>query len=154
MPKSLLYSYILFSFLFVCQLKAQTATKQTLVRGVFYKSNVALPLSNEEKVLLKEVFADQFEELVIKNPQRLKHLKDLLRNRIEVKRISNFPKRTKLLSEVSLFNKYNAKLRRKRFKKETFNPLKYQFDFFANSNEIYRVDKTDYYIIIKSQFQK
>lgn len=154
MPKSLLYSCVLFFFLLGFQVEAQSVVKKPFFKGVTYKTNVKLPLNENEKNQLQEVYSIQLQELVLSNSQRLKDIKNILRNRVDVKRIPNFPKQTKLLSKVPLFNKYNEKLRRKRFKVESFNPLKYQFNFFANGTEMYRVDKTDYYIIIKSQFQK
>lgn len=80
-------------------------------------------------------------------------IENLLRNRVEVSVLSDFPKQVKLLSEVSLFNKYNAKLKRKGFDKDDFNPLSYNFDFYSKTTQIYRVDNTNYYIIIKSQYQ-
>ena len=67
--------------------------------------------------------------------------------------LGDFPKEVKMLSEVTIFNKYNTQLSRKRFDKDNFNPLSYNFDFFSNSTQIYRVDNTDYYIVIKSQYQ-
>lgn len=59
-----------------------------------------------------------------------------------------------LLSTVILLNKYNPELKRdnaQNFNPETFNPLKYNFAFFAKTDQIYRVDGTNYIIVIHPQ---
>ena len=119
---------------------------------VSFKNNVNLPLSNEEKELIREVYQKEY-NLITENLERLRFIKNLVRNRVEVRVLNDFPKQVKLLSEVPLFNKYNAELRRKRFDKDDFNPLSYNFDFYSKTTQIYRVDNTNYYIIIKSQYQ-
>lgn len=119
---------------------------------VAYKNNVNLPLSADERELIKEVYQEEY-NLISDNSERLRFIKNLLRNRVDVRVLNDFPKQVKLLSEVSLFNKYNAKLKRKMFDKDDFNPLSYNFDFYSKTTQIYRVDNTNYYIIIKSQYQ-
>jgi len=104
-------------------------------------------------VQLQEEYGDMLYNNVLNNPQRLKDIKNLLRNRVSVVELPNFKKEVTLLSQVPLFNNYNKKLRRKRFKKDTFNPLKYNFDFYSKGTKMYRVDRTNYYIVIKSQYQ-
>ncbi len=102
---------------------------------------------------IQEVYADKTQELVVNRPSRLAYLNDILQNRVIIETMVNeagdkFPK----LSQVELLNKYNPVLSREAvFNPETFNPLKYNFEFFSKSDVIYRVDNTDYVIIIKSQ---
>ena len=119
---------------------------------VTFNNNINLPLNADEKELIREVYQEEY-NLISENPERLRFIKNLLRNRLEVSVLSDFPKQVKLLSEVSLFNKYNAKLKRKGFDKDDFNPLSYNFDFYSKTTQIYSVDNTNYYIIIKSQYQ-
>jgi hypothetical protein len=120
---------------------------------VTFNNNVKLPLSADEKKLIKEVYQEEY-YLITENPERLRFVKNILRNRLEIKVLNNFPKEVELLSEVPLFNKYNARLKRKRFDKDNFNPLSYNFDFYSKTTQIYKVDNSDYYIIIKSQYQQ
>jgi hypothetical protein len=57
-----------------------------------------------------------------------------------------------LLSTVGLFNNYNKELKRDQsFDINTFNPLKYNLEFFKVGSAIYRIDNTQYYIVIKAQ---
>jgi len=121
--------------------------------AINYKANIKAPLTNKENVQLQEVFGDKLQNYVLNNSQRLKDIKNLLRNRVSVVELPNFKKEVTLLSEIPLFNNYNKNLRIKRFNKDTFNPLKYNFDFYSNSTKIYKVDRTNYYIVIKSQYQ-
>ena len=122
-------------------------------RVIIVNPNLKAPLTPKEEALIKEVYQDQFNSQVLNNAERLRNIKDILRNRVEIQQIADFPKEVKMLSEVTIFNKYNTQLSRKRFDKDNFNPLSYNFDFFSNSTQIYRVDNTDYYIVIKSQYQ-
>lgn len=59
-----------------------------------------------------------------------------------------------LLSSVPLKNKCNGELERdspKTFNPETFNPLKYFFEFYSEQDRTYRVDGTGYIIIIHAE---
>ena len=133
---------------------AQTGTSKNSFTVVNYKLNVNAPLTNQEKQQLEEVYSDQLQKYVLNNPQRLKDIKNILRNRVFIIELPNHKKESKLLSKVSLFNNYNKSLRRKRFNENNFNPLKYNFDFYSKGTKMYRVDHTNYYIVIKSQYQQ
>ena len=39
------------------------------------------------------------------------------------------------------------------YNKKRFNVLKYNLEFFGRGSRLYRIDNTDYFIIIKSQHQ-
>lgn len=59
----------------------------------------------------------------------------------------NYP----LLSQVYFINKYNADLTKDfgtQFNPNTFNPLKYALEYDAKVDMVYRVDNTDYIILI------
>jgi hypothetical protein len=144
----LCFSFSNFSF-------SQSSIKKEPLKHVNYNINVDLPLNKKELLQIKEVYGDKAENDILSKPQRLKDIKNILRNRVEIiqyqnKSLSGF----KLLSEVSLFNDYNNNLKRDLiFDKTNFNPLKYQFDFYSRNSSTYRVDNTQYLIVIKSQHQ-
>ena len=152
MRKTLLFFCGLFIGLLSLSGQAQKPVENS-TRMVNFKANVQFPLNSYEEELIREVYKDAYDSQVLNNPERLRNLKDILRNRVSVQYLPSFQKEVKSLSEVSLFNKYNPKIKRKRFDKDNFNPLSYNFDFFSKSPQIYRVDNTDYYIVIKSQYQ-
>ena len=57
-----------------------------------------------------------------------------------------------LLSEVPLYSDYNKGLMRDAaFDPQQFNPFKYKFDFYSANKLMYRVDGTEYLIIIYPQ---
>ncbi|WP_452222825.1 hypothetical protein [Lacinutrix chionoecetis] len=153
--KSLYVLALLFT-LSVYNVTAQTPNKQPL-QLVKYKDNVKAPLTAKETSFIKEVYADKFDAYVLNRPQKLKDLKNLLRNRIEVKEIPDLVNNTekyKTLSEAGLFNTYNPALTfDKSYSKDNFNVLKYNLEFFGRGSRIYRIDNTNYFIIIKSQHQ-
>lgn len=121
-----------------------------------YNDNVKLPLTTKERAQIVEVYGEYADKFVFSKPHMLKNIKQLLRNRIVIKRITdeNNKKPCTKLSEVSLCDGFVSDLQRdETFNPNTFNPLKYNFEFYSRSAAMYQVDNTNYYIIIKSQYQ-
>jgi hypothetical protein len=148
MSKKILY------IVFVVFLCISSLTNAQTSSTIKYDANVKAPLTNKENVQLQEVYGEMLQDYVLNNPQRLKDIKNILRNRVSVVELPNFKKEVTLLSQVPLFSNYNKNLSRKRFDKDTFNPLKYNFDFYSKDTKMYRVNHTNFYIIIKSQYQQ
>ena len=102
---------------------------------------------------IQEVYGDKYQEISTNDPERIKLLSDLLENRIKIVEVSSvgedkYPK----LSSVALLNKYNPNLTRDvAFDVNTFNPLKYNLNFFSTKTEVYRIDNTDYLLVIQPQ---
>lgn len=143
--------------LFVFNTNAQSKVSKQPLSHVNYTANVNSPLTSVERQQLEEVYGDKLQDYVLSKPERLKAIKNILRNRISVVVIANpkNQKETKLLSEVPLFDYYVSNLKRDiPFNKNTFNPLKYNFDFYKKGASMYQVDNTNYFIVIKSQHQK
>lgn len=102
---------------------------------------------------ISEVYGNKTEEIFQNDPDRLKALTDLLNNRIKIVEspINDNEKYIKL-SSIPLLNKYNSSLERDVvFDANTFNPLKYALNFFSTKPEVYRIDNTDYIIVISQQ---
>ncbi len=141
----------------LCNLSfAQTTQKQTPLPIVNYNENVKSPLTQKELSQIKEVYAEYSNQYVLDKPQRLKDIKNILRNRVIIRQIQNRNdvKNVIELSDVALFNDFNSELKRDiTFNPDTFNPLKYKLNFYSRSGYMYHVDGTNYYIILKSQFQ-
>ncbi|MBT8271838.1 MAG: hypothetical protein HKO90_03735 [Flavobacteriaceae bacterium] len=101
---------------------------------------------------IQEVYGDQFRERVLNRPEVIYSLKQILRNRIEIVEINNprDQKDCRLLSEVALKTVFVKDLNRdKVFNPSSFNPLKYAFNFDPRRASVYRVDNTNYFILIK-----
>jgi hypothetical protein len=123
-------------------------------KTVTYKDNVNAPLTSAELALINEVYGNTANANVLDKPQRLKDTKNILRNRVEIKNIPNpsDQKPCTLLSEVPLLDYYVSDLQRDTdFSPQNFNPLKYLFNYYSYGTHMYRVDNTNYFIIIKSQ---
>jgi len=115
-----------------------------------YPSNVDLSFSKLELNKLEEAYGQNLNDQILDRPIRVKDIKDILRNRIHIyqeniKDVSIVP----LLSNVPIFNIYNHRLNRPVFNRNNFNPLLYNFNFFSKTKQIYRVDNTNYLIVIK-----
>ncbi|WP_282044294.1 hypothetical protein [Winogradskyella flava] len=155
MSKSLIRITFLLMFFGVLHTSAQSSKKVTY-KSVKYNENVNVPLSISEKEMIEEVYKGWAAKEILDNPLRLKQIKHLLRNRIRIIKIDIKAKQKscQLLSEIELFNHYNKDLKRDElFNKDKFNPLKYDFNFYSSIPVMYRVDGTNYYIQIMSQFQ-
>ncbi|MFK7782000.1 hypothetical protein [Psychroserpens sp.] len=129
-------------------------TSQKPLQHVIYDNNVNAPLTSQELNLIIEVYGEHAENDILSKPQRLRDIKHILRNRIEVikvvnKDLSSFEN----LSTVPLFTHYNKTLSRDAsYNESTFNPLKYQFNFYSREgSKTYRFDNSPYLVTIKSQ---
>lgn len=112
------------------------------------------PLTSKELTNLEEVYGNRLHERVLSRPNVLAEIKDILRNRIDIIEISD-PRDQKactLLSEVALYKAFNPDVRRDRgFNPSSFNPLKYAFNFRMKGASMYRVDNTNYFIMVKAR---
>jgi len=143
--------------LFSFNICAQNYKYKQPLKVVKYKDNVQKPLTAKELSQLKEVYGETLDKYVLSNLQRLKDIKNILRNRVEIISVPDLSKHKscKLLSEMPLFDAYVNNLKRDAiFDKSSFNPLKYVLDFYSRGPAMYKVDNTNYFIIIKSQYQQ
>jgi len=156
MKRNLLYVFAIVFTFSVYNTSAQSQRQQPL-ELVKYNDNVKAPLSVKELALIQEVYADKSDEYILSKPQRLKDVKNILRNRVSIKEYKNKDlSHFKSLSNVELFNNYNKNLKRDVFfNEDKFNPLKYRFDFYSRDKNTltYRIDNTSYLVTIKSQYQ-
>ncbi len=115
-----------------------------------YPSNVEAPFSNDELIKLEAAYGDELQNQILRRPIRVKDIKDILRNRVFIyqENIKDLSK-TPLLSEITIFNIYNHKSNRPIFRENDFNPLLYNLNFFSKVKQTYRVDNTNYLIVIK-----
>lgn len=130
---------------------------QDMITLIKYGDNINAPLTSKEKAQIDEAYGDKADEYIYSNGQNLKLMKQLLRNRIKISQTDNpnFLKKGKFLSEVPLFDYFNKTIKREAvFNLETFNPLCYRLDFFSKGNYFYRIDNTNYYIEITSQYRQ
>jgi hypothetical protein len=148
---------LLFGFVMFAQNGIAQTQKNQNTQLVKFGKNVDAPLTAQELSMIKEVYQDKLDAYVLSKPQKVKNLKHLLRNRIVIKEITNLKDDDKytLLSEVELFDIYNPSLKRDvAFNKSTFNPLKYNLEFYRMGSIIYKIDGTNFFIIIKPQTYK
>ena len=100
---------------------------------------------------VREVFADQAEALVFNSTSGRNALIVDFLSRFQILNNPQYKgKQYRLLSSIPLVNKYNPNLGRDAVvNPTTFNPLKYAFPMSSKKKEIFRVDATDYVIIIE-----
>ena len=142
------FSIVIFSNIGVVIAQNDSNSQQTWITQ--YPSNVELPLSHDERIKLDNAYGSELKNQILDRPIRVKDIKDILRNSIDIyheniKDVSNIPS----LYEVRIFDIYNYRLNRPVFNRNDFNPLLYNFNFFLKTKQIYRVDNTNYLIVIK-----
>ncbi|MBB3124708.1 hypothetical protein FHS04_002231 [Mesoflavibacter sabulilitoris] len=143
-----------FAIVFTVQNVNAQNNRKLKTQPVKYGDNLEAPFTAKELGMLEEVYQDKLEKYVLSRPQKIKDLKHLLRNRLLITKLPHYNSKSKvtLLSTVGLFNNYNKELKRDQsFDINTFNPLKYNLEFFKVGSAIYRIDNTQYYIVIKAQ---
>ena len=127
------------------------------VPHINYNDNINLPLTPKERIFIEEVYGEYTNQYIYDNPNRLKEIKNILRNRVFIEEYANKDLSSlKKLSEISLLNSFNNKLNRDyNIDVENFNPLKYNFNFYSIDNiKYYRIDNTQYLITIMPQHTK
>ena len=149
----LLYFVALFSISLLINAQENNLSEVT---PITYKDNIKAPLNSGELLMITEVYGDFVQQYVLDKPEKLKSVKNILRNRVRIyeeniKDLSGFNK----LSQVALFDVFNNNLKRDIiFNPNTFNPLKYDFNYNSrDKSKRYRVDNTNYVIVIYSQYQ-
>ncbi len=120
-----------------------------LASMMFYGASAQVDTTAVIDPRIQEVYRDNM-YLLNDNPSRLNALEGLLANRFEiVEEIPFAGEKISKLSDMPLFNKYNQNLRRDEvFDKNNFNVLKYNLEFFTDFRKAYRVDDTNYIIVI------
>ena len=132
------------SFYFIC------STLCFMCLGI----NISKAQQIDSKIL--EVLGNRAQEILQSDPQRISLLTDLLNNRIKIiEVVSSEEEKYPKLSSVGILNKYNTDLKRDVvFDPNNFNALKYNLNFFSTKKEIYRVDDTNYLIVIEPQISR
>ena len=152
------FLYISFFVLFSYNCNSQNTKKRYFpLEVVSYDDNVNTPFTTDEMLQLKEVYGAFLDKEILNRPNRVLSMKNLLRNRITIEKRSNpkYQKKCTFLSEVPLFEAFVTTLERDSvFNPQEFNPLKYAFSFYSRGENMYQVDGTDYFILIKSQHSK
>ena len=148
--RKIIYIFSILIFTNIGAIIAQNDVKKYDKWVTYYPSNVDLPFSKSELNKLEEVYDQNLKDQILDRPIRIKDIKDIFRNRVyiyqeNIKDLSDIG----LLSEVALFEIYNKKIIRPVFDINNFNPLLYNFNFFSKTKQIYRVDNTNYLIVIK-----
>ncbi len=86
------------------------------------------------------------------SPSLYKHFVKLLSSRISYLQIpKTADEKHPLISANGTLDKYGTAPSSISFNKKTFNPLFYNLNFFSKKVEVYRVDGTDYLLVIKPQ---
>ena len=100
--------------------------------------NLDYPFTNQELSFIDNAFDNETLKRINKIKALEKYVKDILRNRVQIlnkkyQRNENLPKLSSVRGSITT----------KKFNKNNFNPLLYNFDFDSQKTQIYRVDGTN-----------
>lgn len=100
-----------------------------------------------------EVYGSRASELQVQNPGWVSSMEKLLNERISyVQSPQTGDEKYRKLSEFALLNHDNPDLKRDQgFDPATFNPLKYDLNFFSKGTMVYRIDGTSFLLVIEPQ---
>lgn len=115
--------------------------------------NISRVSAQQVNAKIQEVLGNKTQEILTNDPDRLTFYNDIIEKRTQVIQVPVHEKEVyPKLSAIPLLDKYNPGLSRDIvFDPLNFNPLKYSFSFSSTKTEVYRVDNTDYLIVIKPQ---
>lgn len=99
---------------------------------------------------VREVFGTHADALVLKSSSDRKAIIENFLSRVKFVHAAGYAqKKFENLSRIELQNKYNSGIRRDSvFDPASFNPLKYRFAMHSPHKQIYRIDGTQWLIII------
>jgi len=99
---------------------------------------------------LTEVYLTEVSYLHLNNSRHYNKLLELIQNRISISKLPfDATEKYENTLYIPLLNTYNSKLEYdSEFDINTFNPFKYQLNFFSKLTKIYRIAHSDYILII------
>jgi len=124
--------------------------------GVVTQAQSVQPPSEKFDLYINQVYINSGEDFIKPDSRRYVYFKELFLNRIRFvksdgKKLSLDSSLNKL-SSVGLYNTYNKGLMRDMsFDPTSFNPFKYNLDFYSAEKLIYWVDNSDYLLVITPQ---
>ena len=142
-------NFFILIFVFSFYLTAFSQEKKTNSWITEYPKNIALPLTNLEIEKIEAAFQDElYLNRIYSSKSLITDIKDILRNRVSIE-LENI----KDISHLPLLSSLNFKVKTK-FDLRNFNPLLYDFDFQSKTQKMFRVDDTNYVIIVKPKSLK
>ena len=142
-------NFFILIFVFSFYLTAFSQEKKTNSWITEYPKNIALPLTSLENKKIEAAFQDElYLNRIYSSKSLITDIKDILRNRVSIE-LENI----KDISHLPLLSSLNFKVKTK-FDLRNFNPLLYDFDFQSKTQKMFRVDDTNYIIIIKPKSLK
>lgn len=134
-------------------LKLNTIFMKHLIIALLFFSTIYHAKAQDINPKIQEFLGNKTNEIAQNEPYRIAALTDLLDNRIKIVEspIVGEDKYVKVFS-LGLMDKYNPDMKRDLvFDINTFNPLKYNMNFFTSETQVYRIDNTNYIIVIEKQ---
>jgi hypothetical protein len=142
-------NFFILIFVFSFYLTTFSQEKKTNSWITEYPKNIALPLTNLEIKKIEAAFEDElYLNRIYSSKSLITDIKDILRNRVSIE-LENI----KDISHLPLLSSLNFKVKTK-FDLRNFNPLLYDFDFQSKTQKMFRVDDTNYIIIVKPKSLK
>ena len=142
-------NFFILIFVLSFYLTAFSQEKKTNSWITEYPKNIALPLTNLEIKKIEAAFEDElYLNRIYSSKSLITDIKDILRNRVSIE-LENI----KDISHLPLLSSLNFKVKTK-FDLRNFNPLLYDFDFQSKTQKMFRVDDTNYIIIVKPKSLK
>ncbi len=134
----------------------------TFIACMLFNQNIAAQTSQPDPSnfdrFISQVYVQSGKDFISPDTRRYAYMKELFENRIVYvqndKAKLDLDTSLPLLSSVPLYTVYQKGLAPDAmFNPETFNPFKYNFDFYSPVKQTFRVDGTGYLVVIHPQVQ-
>lgn len=127
--------------------------------GLSLQAQSVRPPAQKFGTYIDAVYTNSGKDFIKPDSRRYAYFKELYLNRItfvknDAEKLSQDTSLLKL-SSVALYDTYNKGLMRDAsFDPSTFNPFKYNLDFYSANKLIYWIDNSDYLLVITPQERK
>ena len=111
-----------------------------------FEKNIEKPFTQSEVNKIVDAYGTEKFQTIISEKALDKFYKNILRNRVKIHTKKYYPN-----ENIPKLSSKGPKLDQNRINLEKFNPLLYDFPFFSKNSHYYRVDQTDFLVIINPQ---
>ncbi len=111
-----------------------------------FEKNIDLPFTQVEIDMIINAYGSEKLQRITSEKVLEKFYKNILRNRVNIRKKKYYPD-----ENIPKLSSKGPKLNQNKINLEKFNPLLYDFPFFSKNSHYYRVDQTDFLVIINPQ---
>ena len=135
---------ILIFILFYFDAHSQTSNNNSWIFK--FEKNIDEPFTKSETDKIIRAYGAEKFQAIISEKALEKFYKNILRNRVKIRLKKYYPN-----ENLPKLSSIGPMLDEKNLSSDKFNPLKYNFPFYSKKSHYYRVNQTDFLVVINPQ---